>query len=76
MSIILVSIFGSKKAQFSTIMILLSVLTVHCSGDADSDFNPNIVDSTHLTAEASGFGDKFTIQVGKPKSVKRILNDW
>ncbi|MCC7459722.1 MAG: carboxypeptidase regulatory-like domain-containing protein [Proteobacteria bacterium] len=69
----LMVVFGSSKVKYSVSVVMLALILARCSGSGDSDFNPGISASTDLTAQASGFGEKFDVQVGKPKSVKEFF---
>jgi hypothetical protein len=66
---ILMSLRRRENRHIFSIFLLIVAL-IQCSGSSDKDYNPVIVESTDLQAEASGFGDKFEVQVGKPASVK------
>jgi hypothetical protein len=71
--VMLMSLLGSSKARYSIGLVLMLLILGRCSGGGESDFNPGVAQSTDLTAEASGFGDKFSLQVGKPESVKSFF---
>ncbi len=64
------SIFCSnKKSRYLLMLLFVSIVFGRCSGSGSSDYNPTIDNDSQLTATASGFGDQFSLQVGKPKSV-------
>lgn len=59
-----------RETRYVLSILFVMVAFNRCSGSSEQDYNPVIVESTDLEAEASGFGDKFTVQVGKPDSVR------
>lgn len=65
----LMFVFGRKNKSMLVVLIALIPL-VQCSGDSEKDYNPIVQETTDLQAEASGFGEQFNLQVGKPSSVK------
>lgn len=63
----------NKNVQLIVMLISLTFLG-RCSSSSSSEFNPIIEKTEHITAEASGFGDKFNVEVGVPSSVKDFFN--
>lgn len=70
-SLILIGLIrGDRKIRFTFSVLFLMFVLSRCSGSGDQDFNPVISEASDITAQASGFGEEFSLQVGKPSSVK------
>ncbi len=69
---VLLGLVRRETRYMVSILFVMTTLT-QCSGSSEQDYNPVVVESTDLQAEASGFGDKFNVQVGKPDSVKEFF---
>lgn len=69
-----VAIFSkNKKIGFTTAILFACVMLNRCSGSDTHDYNPTIEQPTEIKAKASGFGDEYSVQVGKPQSVKEFF---
>lgn len=63
----------NKKVGFTISVLFLGMVFGRCSGSDTYDYNPTIQEPTEITAKAAGFGDQYSVQVGKPSSVKEFF---
>jgi hypothetical protein len=66
------SLIFLPKSRYATLSIVLisMIFLGRCSSGGNEPFNPRVEKETEINAVASGFGEKFSVQTGKPDSVE------